>query len=117
MEHLRLLEIVNYFAAALVGLAGLSGGAVLIAMGVWTAATDGGDPEPMLASGLAVLLVLGLLAVIHLVAARRVREARWRIPQTILALLHLASFPLGTAYGGYALWVCWFHEESRARFA
>jgi hypothetical protein len=36
---------------------------------------------------------------------------RGRILQTIVAALALLNFPLGTAYGVFAIWVCWSAEK------
>lgn len=39
-----------------------------------------------------------------------IKKGRGRILQTLFAALALFYFPLGTAYGVFALWVCWFAE-------
>ncbi|MFT3712127.1 MAG: hypothetical protein QM817_31170 [Archangium sp.] len=39
-----------------------------------------------------------------------IEKGRGRGLQTVFAVLALANFPLGTAYGAFALWVCWSLE-------
>ncbi len=73
----------------------------------------------------AIWLGLGaLLFVLMLVGAgffamlgRRVAEGRWRVAQTVAALLWLGAWPpIGLAVGGYMLWVCWVDPASKTRF-
>lgn len=50
------------------------------------------------------------------VQARSVPNGRGRIGQSALAPLHLLSFPVGTAYSLYALWVCWVNSPTKTKF-
>ncbi len=71
----------------------------------------------MIGTAVFVAIMVGLTVILLKVTGNRVAVGRWRIFQTIMAVLNLTSNPpLGTAYGAYALWVCWGHPESRARF-
>ncbi|TVQ94313.1 MAG: hypothetical protein EA397_02270 [Deltaproteobacteria bacterium] len=120
MVHLRVLSIINYVMTVLYWL-------VLTPIMLWglasTALLVSKSPQspysmlPMLGIQLPIvglLIVLGLLA---LISAILVPLGRGRVPQSILGVLSLATFPLGTLYGIYALWICWFNEETKARFA
>ena len=66
-----------------------------------------------------VLTVVVMVPVCILVAILgfRVEKGRWRIVQTIVAATGIFFFPVGTAYGGYALWVCWVNRETKEIFA
>ncbi len=43
----------------------------------------------------------------HAYLAVSVEKGRARLLQTIVAVLWLFAFPIGTAAGAFALWVCW----------
>jgi hypothetical protein len=63
-------------------------------------------------SDVAVIAVIGcLLAGPHIYLGSVIERGRGRIVQTILAILSLLNFPLGTAFGAFALWVCWDKEH------
>ena len=68
-----------------------------------------------LVGALSAMLLLGLSAA-HLIVGYLVGAQRGRIFQTFLALVHVTSFPIGTAYAGYALWLCWINEKTRLAF-
>lgn len=119
MDHLRTLKILDYVCAALLLLVGvLLVGTTLLAVGLVLAS----DPDQLVAvlpSAVITLVVAVPLAgefVLLLFAARGVEHGRGRIPQTIVAVLSLASIPFGTAFGVYSIWVCWVNEETKARF-
>lgn len=61
----------------------------------------------------ALALITGLLVLLALPSAwlgYSIEQGRGRILQTIYAVLSIFNFPLGTAYGAFALWVCWSAE-------
>lgn len=63
-------------------------------------------------SAVAAIFVIGsLLAGPHIYLGAAIERGRGRMVQTILAILSLLNFPLGTAYGAFALWVCWAAEH------
>ena len=119
MNHLKILKYGNYLSAALLLLAVLatvaSAGATLMAIAM-------ADPDamvavlPSVAITALVVLLLATMMVLALVAARGIEQGRGRIPQTALAILSLSSVPMGTLFGGYALWVCWLNEDTKATF-
>lgn len=119
MNHTRILKILNWISVVMLGLVEL----LLIgttALTVWVVARL--DPAAigmlaptLLINGLVMALVAGM-AVPTLVAARRIEHGRGRLAQTVVAVLSLTSVPLGTAYGAYALWVCWFNKDTKRRF-
>jgi hypothetical protein len=58
-----------------------------------------------------------ILSMLHFSAGRKVAGGHGRGLQTILALVHILNFPLGTIYGGYALWVCWKNIDTKYMFS
>ncbi len=81
---------------------------------------EGGPALGWLLIGLGALVLVGTTAMVALlvVTSRHVAQGRWRGVQTALGLMAVASNPpLGTAFGLYALWVCWVHPGAKARFA
>jgi putative Mn2+ efflux pump MntP len=94
-------------------------GTLLLAWGVSQAAVAlvVAARAPDLGGGRGVLLVvLGLAmgAAYAWTGVRlRNRDARARLPAIVLCVLALLSFPLGTAVGGYGLWVL-FRKRSAA---
>ncbi len=113
LRRLNLLSIV-----LLVGSALLTAGSVVLSLGIaWLT-----DPRAALAvlpsaviTGV-VLMLLAALTWLAVISARGVIRGRGRWAQTVLALVSLPSIPFGTAYGLYALWVCWIHKKTRMSF-
>ena len=116
MHHLRYLRIFNQFW----GVVMLLGAIGLLLTGCFVLRTSGmADSGQIIASsvgafGSAVLLFI--LSSLHFKAGRRVEAGSGRTLQTILAVLQIASFPLGTAYGIYALWICWSNIDTKYMF-
>lgn len=52
-------------------------------------------------------LVLALFAAPHVYLALNVERGRGRILQTVLAVFSLLNFPLGSAFGIFAIWAVW----------
>ncbi len=115
MKHLRTLRSLNFVAAALFGILGLL--VLLLFFLPFRPPLDVEVPilRIRLIGLLSALLVLALAA-IHVVVGYLVGAHRGRIFQTFLALVHVTSFPVGTAYAVYALWLCWVHEPTRKAF-
>lgn len=119
MNHLRILKILNWINVGL-----LVFGVVLTlgVLGATYAAVVSADPmaraalNPTLAITAISLAPVAGMAVLALAAALTLESGRGRVPQTLLAIAGLTSVPLGTMYGAYALWVCWWNEETRAKF-
>lgn len=67
--------------------------------------------------GALILLLVGGLGLACLLAALRLGRGRGRMLQTFLACSLLLTFPVGTLFAIYALWVCWAHPEVRRYLA
>ncbi len=52
-----------------------------------------------------------LLAAPHVYLALRIERGAGRGLQSVLAVVSMLYFPLGTAFGLFALWVLWFSEH------
>ena len=118
MQHLTYLKYIDFLFGAfmvLIGvleiLAGLGLGAMMIllagdiVMGIIYLVA-------FLIGGLVILGVGGLMVM----TGRGLEHGRGRIVQTIISVIMLPSFPVGTAVGAYGLWACWMNEESKAAF-
>jgi hypothetical protein len=55
-------------------------------------------------------MMLMLMALPSAYLGYAIEQGRGRGLQTIYAVLALFNFPIGTAYGAFALWVCWGAE-------
>ena len=64
-----------------------------------------------------VLVLMGGLGLACLAAAVRLGRGRGRMLQTFLACSLLLTFPIGTVFALYALWVCWAQPEVRRHLA
>jgi len=117
MKHLNYLKIVNLVFAGLFAVGGLL---VLLALiGLIVLGYMSGDWGSMVfgIAGAGVGLVMFVVfALLYFMASKKVADGRGRILQTILAVFQIGNAPVGTAYGAYALWVCWFNEETKAAF-
>lgn len=129
MDHLSTLRVFNFVMAVIYGIATVITVACCIAIAVfgWPVfrdifAQDPGAPPPELVAGflIAVFAMAAALllveCILFVVAGRALKRGRGRTLQTVLAILTIASFPVGTAFGIYSLWVCWSHPPSRAIF-
>jgi hypothetical protein len=67
--------------------------------------------------GFVTFLVFALFAAVHVYAAFMVTAGRGRVAQTMLALVHLANVPLGTAYALYAFWLMYVNDATVRIFA
>jgi hypothetical protein len=109
MGHLRTLKYLNLFLSALLA-AGSLFGAAFIAAGLARWSEDGA--LVFVLYGLVAFLVFALFAAAHVYAGFMVTAGRGRAAQTMLALLHMANMPLGTAYALYAFWVMYVNEST-----
>ena len=62
---------------------------------------------PTLFTGGLILLPLTAIGVVHIATAKAFRQGKnWsRAALWILSIVNLGSIPIGTAFGGYAIWV------------
>jgi hypothetical protein len=113
MRHLAILRAVNWLVAGYTVLAGLL--FLVLFLLPWLVGADG----PTWAFALLGILGFVLIAcgaLVHVILGFLVGSGRGRLLQTIFALVQLLSFPVGTLYALYALWVCWIDPESTRRF-
>lgn len=118
MDNLKKLRRVNNFYAlinAVLGIVSVIG----IGIVMYSIEESGDLPAVWLMGGVTLLTVVlvVLSVVLYIATGKRVEHGRWRIMQTVLAVLNVTSNPpLGTAYGAYAIWVCWMNPASKACF-
>lgn len=119
MEHLKYLAWFNYAFAAITAFVtflvflGALGGIASIAMAPEM------DVTTLVIMGVSfgfALLLCAVLTIVYAMAGRRVSRGRGRILQTILSILAVGNFPVGTLYGVYGLWVCWMNEDTKKVF-
>jgi hypothetical protein len=116
MEHLRALRWLNFAVGAYTV---LIGGIFLVGYalpGLFAFREGVGWGLVFVLVGILVFLLLAGLGILHLLTGYWVSAGRGRIAQTALAVLQLASFPVGTAYSLYALWVVWMNPDSAKKF-
>ena len=116
MDHLRTLRILNLVMAVLTGLAAAT---FLVVFGIvgLLMVKDGKQEGFLFASGGTIVAVLfGAFAALHGWLASKLEQGRGRVLQTVVAVLNLSNFPLGTLYGGYALWIVWMEPTCKAFF-
>ncbi len=70
---------------------------------------------PTLLTGGLILLPLTAIGAFHLATAKAFRQGKnWsRVALWILSIVNLGSIPIGTAFGGYAIWVLIRTRESQ----
>lgn len=117
-RHLRILSILDYVSAALAGLGALLLGGITVALLVTALAA--GDPQlraallPTVAIEGVTCLFVAACAAVFALAGRQIGRGRGRVLQTVLAVIGVCNFPLGTAFAAYALWVCWIDDDTVA---
>ena len=117
MKHLRYLKILNQLSAAVAFFICMAIAIVIQVMG--TQMFEAGSLDAYVMTGSAVFtFALGFfMAVIYWMLGSRVGRGRWRIPQTIFAVMALLNNPpIGLLYGLYALWICWKNPETKKVF-
>jgi len=111
LDHLDGLKFVNWAMALFMLL-------TAALLGAWASFTlfmtyDSVEPLELVISVLpqvvGVLLSI-VLASSHWQVGYRIQWGHGRFLQTFLALVHLCNCPIGWAYAGYALWVCWIQS-------
>jgi hypothetical protein len=115
MHHLRTLKLLNVLAAAFFGLLSLPS-LVFLLLGIAAIPGQPKDGIAFVLFGLFFFALIAGLAVAHAYAGFMVTAGRARHLQTVLATLHLANVPVGTAYAAYALWVCHMNDATRTVF-
>lgn len=116
MRSLKTLATLNWIIAVLY----VGAGAFLlfmldkIASATANRAHSGGDAFLLFGGIAGGFILVSVLA--HGWVALGLPDGRGRIAQTILAVLHAANFPLGTAYAGWAAWLLWLNPETSRAF-
>jgi len=114
-DHIRILAWCFIIYSAIIVLVGLGIGSIVTFGGIIS-----GDHEAMFitgAVGTAIAVFLIIIALPGLVAGIGLLKMKpWaRIVAIIVGVLHILSFPLGTALGVYTLWVL-LNVETEALF-
>lgn len=116
MGHLRTLKLVNFAIGAYTFVMGLLFLVMFVLPGLW-AWWDGETPGLIFVLvGILSFLLIGGIGVAHIVVGYLVGSGRGRVAQSLLASMQLMSFPIGTAYAAYALYVCWVDEDAGRTF-
>ena len=110
---LQTLKLTNLALAGLAFLGSLFGVLYII-----VALTGSGEDGAAVFAlyGLIITIVFLALSVAHVYTAFMVTAGRARGLQTVLAMLHFATFPLGTMYSLYAMWICWIDPDTTKIF-
>jgi hypothetical protein len=113
MGHLTMVRVLD------AGFGMLATGTGAYVFRLWTLPAIEGTAEFTLMAvlGALILLLVGGLGVACLLAALRLGRGRGRMLQTFLACSLLLTFPIGTIFALYALWVCWAHPDVRRHLA
>lgn len=109
MQHLKTLNVLNKLFALLYFAAG--------ALPLYTALQA-------ILSGMTFLGLLPLLFGVFFIAlgttmwmlGDKLMIGKWKTTQKAIAFLSLLAFPIGTAYGAYALWVCFSSDDARSAY-
>ena len=112
---LRIIGSAVYLLIALVVLVVLGGAGILVGS---AGGSDAATAAPVLqVIGVCLSMLLGVLALPGLITGWGLLNYRpWaRIVNIVLSLFELLNFPVGSAIGGYSLWVM-FHPETVALF-
>jgi hypothetical protein len=114
-DALRTLKLAN------IALAGFSCLGFLFALtwiivGLFGSGEDKAGNATFVLYGVIMSIVFLALAAAHVYTGFMVTAGRARAMQTTLATLHFATFPLGTLYAIYAMWVCWIDPQTSKIF-
>jgi hypothetical protein len=116
MNHLKTLKTVNFVLGAYTILMGILFLVMFVIPGLWGWFDGQEGAWLFVVLGLLFTILIGGFGVAHVIVGYLVGSGRGRIAQTFLASMQLMSFPVGTVYAVYALWVCWGDEDSRKKF-
>lgn len=114
MKHLRILKYLNFVMAVLALISSI--GALVNIFVPFGCPCNADSGTISVVGGTFTFVLLAGLAMGHIAVGYLVSAQRGRVAQTVLAVLQLIHFPLGTAYGVYAIWVCWLQKETKALF-
>jgi hypothetical protein len=122
-DHVKILGVVNIVFGCLGVLAALAIAALFAFGGTMAGVAAQNDPDAIIAVGIMGALGTGLFILILVLSLPGI-VAGWgllnlkpwaRILGIVLSALNLVNFPIGTAIGGYGLWVL-LDKETEALF-
>jgi hypothetical protein len=122
-DHVKILGVVNIVFGCLGVLAAIAIGGLFAFGGTMAGIASQNDPDAIIAVGVMGALGTGLFILILVLSLPGI-VAGWgllnfkpwaRILGIILSALNLVNFPIGTAIGGYGLWVL-LDKETEALF-
>jgi hypothetical protein len=116
MNHLRTLKYLNFAIGAYTFVFGALFLAMFVLPGLFAMKDGALFGAIFVLVGILMFVLLAALSLAHVYAGFMVSAGRGRAAQTSLAVLQLSSFPVGTAYALYALYVCWVDESSSKAF-
>jgi len=122
-DHVKILAVVNIVFGCLGVLGALAVAAVFAFGGTMAGFSAQNDPDAVVAVGVigaigtAVFVIILVFSVPSIIAGWGLLNFRpWaRVLGIVLAALGLLNFPIGTAIGGYGLWVL-LNRETEAMF-
>ena len=119
-EHIRILGWLHVVLNGMTALGVLLFWLVTSGMIAFLGASSGGHSGGFLLAGGFMMVLMGAIFAATLVGIAvgfgLLNRASWaRIGSVVIGILHLASFPFGTALGVYTLWVM-FNPETEALF-
>ncbi|HJK94970.1 MAG TPA: hypothetical protein RMH85_19400 [Polyangiaceae bacterium LLY-WYZ-15_(1-7)] len=107
--HIASLRVLNLFFAILA----LGVAAAFFGVWTWPALSDAMADGFLAAMGGLIAVVMSGVGLSHLLVMLCLGKGRGRGLQTLLAFALIMTFPLGTFYALYALWVCWANPATR----
>jgi hypothetical protein len=114
-QHIKIVSVIYI----VFGILGMIGAVIIFVAGVGSGLLSG-DPDAAIAGGTCgtiFAVVVAVLSLPSLIAGLGLKNRKeWaRILTIILSALNLLNFPIGTAIGGYALWVL-LNDQARPYF-
>lgn len=114
-QHIKIVSVIYI----IFGILGMLAAIVVFVAGAG-AGLASGDPDAAIAGGTCgtvIAVIVAVLSLPSLIAGMGLKNRKeWaRILTIVLSALNLLNFPIGTAIGGYALWVL-LNDQSKAYF-
>ena len=114
-QHIKIVSIIYI----IFGVLGIVAAVAVFVLGAGAGLLSG-DPDAAIAGGTCATIAAVIVAVLSLpslIAGIGLKNRKeWaRILTIVLSALNLLNFPLGTALGGYALWVL-LNDQSKSYF-
>lgn len=114
-QHIKIVSIIYI----VFGVLGMLAALVIFVLGAGAGLMSGQAEEAVAGGtcGLVIAVIVAVLSLPSLIAGIGLKNRKeWaRILTIVLSAINLLNFPLGTAIGGYALWVL-LNEQSKPYF-